>query len=180
MWGYRFEYFHRERTNELLEFEEKTDEFFFEFKSRPPRPCAPGLRFRYLGLGSDQDGITLNPSNQDKIPSLGLFVQHDSRNGIYPTSGWFIDSRAASTASSAATASTGAWIWNPRYIRMPDWAKSIPWPSPPIFPPPPANWVDNPPYDQFFIGGTNSVRGWSLGSRRAEPMADHGWSTGSV
>ncbi len=168
--GYRFQYFHRERRNALLDFDETTDEVFFEFLQASYDETLAGLRFRYTALQSDSTGVTLSADNYDHIPSLGLFVQTDSRNSVYPTDGWFIDLEAAKWGifggdgdywrvdldvrrytrqpllgdrHSLAVYSYAALTSGELGVTIPEWA-------------------------EFFIGGTNSVRGWSLGSRQGQ------------
>ena len=170
IYGYRFTYFHRERTNILLDFEEKTDELFLEVGQPTSDFMRTGLRFRYLGLSADQDSITLDPDNRDEIPSLGLFIQQDSRNGIYPTNGYYLD---LAIAKYGLFGGDGDY-WRldldaRRYVKVPFVGRrhSL---SLSTF----ATLVNGelgttiPVHQKFFVGGTNSVRGWSLGSREGQ------------
>ena len=170
MVGHRFEYFHRERTNKLQEFEETTDEFFYEFLQSTTDEMRTGIRFRYMALKSDRDGVTLSEDNYDHIPSLGIFVQNDSRNSVYPTEGWYLDLEVAKYGVFGGDAD----FWRldldvRRYLPAPflgerhslalsSFASLVPGEF----------GVNIPLHQEFFIGGTNSVRGWSLGSRRGQ------------
>ena len=168
--GHRFEYFHRERTNKLQEFDETTDEFFYEFLQSTTDEMRTGIRFRYMALKSDRDGVTLSEDNYDHIPSLGIFVQNDSRNSVYPTGGWYLDLEVAKYGVFGGDAD----FWRldldvRRYLPAPflgerhslalsSFASLVPGEF----------GVNIPLHQEFFIGGTNSVRGWSLGSRRGQ------------
>jgi len=165
--GYKFEYFHRERTNKLLDFGEITDEFFLEYKHRINGDISLGPRFRYMYLKSDKDGITLSESNKDNVPSLGFFMEYDTRNGIYPTNGWYLDCEASKYGMFGTD--TDFWrldLDTRRYVRLPFAGNTH---SLAIY-----SYltmtngvIDEtlPSHQLFFIGGTNSVRGWSLASR---------------
>ena len=129
-----------------------------------------GLRFAYIGLSSDKDSITLDPDNRDEIPSLGLFVQQDSRNGIYPTDGYYMD---------LVLAKYGLFGGDGDYWRLDlDIRRYLP-----------VSFIGRrhslalstfatlmngelgttiPTWQEFFVGGTNSVRGWSLGAREGQ------------
>jgi outer membrane protein assembly factor BamA len=170
MYGYRFTYFHRERANVLLGYQEKTDELFLEIGQPTSDFMRTGLRFRYLRLSADQDSITLDPDNSDEIPSLGLFVQQDSRNGIYPTDGYYIDLELSKYGLFGGDGD----YWRldldvRRYVGVPFVGErhSLTFAS---F----ATLVNGelgktiPVHQEFFVGGTNSVRGWSLGSHEGQ------------
>jgi outer membrane protein assembly factor BamA len=168
--GFRIEYFHRERTNELLDFKEKTDEIFFEIGQPSSEVMRTGARFRFLGLRADRDTITLDTDNSDHIASLGIFVQHDSRNSVYPTNGFFLELEG----SKYGIFRSDADYWRVdvdvrRYLPFPflGWRHSLALYSY-------AALVSGevgttvPYHQEFYIGGTNSVRGWSLGSRHGK------------
>ncbi len=169
--GYKLSYFHRERTNELLHFQEKSDELFFEFGQPSADNMAAGLRFRYLYLRADRDSVTLSPDNKDKASSLGLYIQHDSRNGVYPTDGWFLDLEVSKYGLFGGEL-TDYWRFDMdarRYLPIPvlGWRHSLALYSYSslVF-----GELDTtiPSYQEFYIGGTNSVRGWELGSRHGQ------------
>jgi outer membrane protein assembly factor BamA len=129
-----------------------------------------GLRFEYMGLGADRDSITLDPDNHDEIPSLSLFVQQDSRNGFYPTDGWYLD---LELGKYGLFGGDGDW-WRldldvRQYLRIPLLGRrhSLALSSY-------AALLSGelgttiPLWQEFFIGGTNSVRGWALGVREGQ------------
>ena len=168
LWGHNFQYFHRERTNKLLEFQETTDEIFYEFMQPTTDDTRTGLRFRYMALKSDRDGVTLGSDNHDHMPSLGVFFQTDSRNGIYPTNGWFVDLEVSKYGAFGGDGD----FWRTdldirRYFPLSMFGDrhSMTLNSYAALT---AGELDVtiPRHQEFFIGGTNSVRGWSLGSRQ--------------
>ena len=171
--GYRLEYFHRERTNELMLFEENTDEIFLEFLQATQEQGRVGLRFRYIGLQSDKDGVTLNEGNRDNVPSLGLFYQSDSRNGIYPTNGYYLDLEAGKWGIFGGDADFWRLDLDLRAYRpLPLFGSrhSVTFSS---FASLTSGELGEtiPSWNEFYVGGTNSVRGWSLGSRHGQ----HQW-----
>jgi outer membrane protein insertion porin family len=173
LYGYRLEYFHRERTNVLMSFQETTDEILFEFLQATQEKMRSGLRFRYIGLKSDGDGMTLSADNYDHIPSLGLFLQHDSRNGVYPTDGYYLDFEAGKWGIFGGD---GDW-WRldldiRSYRQLPFLGRrhSLAFSSfASLTSGEPGTTI--PYWSEFYVGGTNSVRGWSLGSRQGQ----HQW-----
>jgi outer membrane protein insertion porin family len=170
IYGYRFQYFHRDRINKLLDFDEITDELFLEFLQSTNDNTRAGVRFRYTALKSNLDGMTLGADNYDHVPALGFFVQTDSRNGVYPTDGWYSDIEASKWGVFGGDADYWRLDVDMRFYtplpRLGD-RHSMTLSS---F----ASLVSGglgdtiPPWGEFFIGGTNSVRGWSLGSRHGQ------------
>jgi outer membrane protein insertion porin family len=164
--GYNVEFFHRERTNELDNFNEKSDEAFLQVRRNLTNPLRLGARFSFMSVGSDVDGKTLNPNNRDNTPALGLFLELDTRNAPYPTSGWWNE---LEVTKYGIFGGDGDW-WRftgdmRRYVQLPFGSRhSLAIYS--LFTMQPGEvGADLPVYMDFEIGGTNSVRGWPLGSR---------------
>ena len=167
LFGYRLQYAHIERQNELDNFGETSEDVFFQFRRNFRDDVGLGLRFRFLSVKSDVDGKTLSPTNRDNVPSVGLFVDYDSRNSTYPTRGWLAELEAAKYGVFGG--SGDFWrvdadvrryhplsFMGPRHsvaayslltVTRGEVGKDI------------------PVYMDFHIGGTNSVRGWPLGAR---------------
>jgi len=170
LYGYRFDYLHGDRWNPLLEFNETTDEVFLEFLQANTGDNRAGLRFRYLALQSDVDVITLGADNYDHVPSLGLFIQSDSRNSIYPTNGWYLDLAGAKWGVFGGDGdfwrldldlrgySPMPLLGNRHSLALSTYASLVSGELGVTIP----NWAE------YFVGGTNSVRGWSLGSRQGQ------------
>ena len=167
LFGYNLDYFHRERQNVLDNFGETSDEFNFQVRRNVfSNDLRLGLRFAYLTVKSDSTGRTLSPDNRDKIPALGLFLELDRRNAAYPTNGWFAE---------AEVAKWGIFGGDGDYWQLTgDVRRYVPLPFGPRHSLAIYSLVtmttgevgtDIPIYMDFHIGGTNSVRGWPLGSR---------------
>lgn len=164
--SYRTEYYHRERDNELDDFYEKADELYLTLGSYVREKVRVGARFSYISLRSDSSGRTLSPDNHDRVARFGLYLGYDSRDSWTNThTGWwneleicrevkFLNSnsdyyelildirrfvplahRHTLALFSLTTLSTGTV------------------------------GEDIAPWQDYHIGGTNSVRGWELGSR---------------
>jgi outer membrane protein assembly factor BamA len=170
MYGYRFQYFHRERRNELMDFDETTDEVFLEFLQATDDITRVGTRVRYTALKSDVDGMTLGSDNYDHVPALGFFVQTDSRNAIYPTEGWFTDIELGKWGVFGGDSDFWRLDVDLRfYRRLPLLGERHSITLSTL-----GSLTSGglggtiPQWNEFFIGGTNSVRGWSLGSRQGQ------------
>lgn len=170
LFGWNFEYFHRERTNVLDQFQETSDELFLQLRRNFTNTLRLGLRFGFMSVGSDVDGKTLSPNNRDNTPALALFMELDTRNAPYPTNGWWND---VELTKYGIFGGDGDW-WlvaadvrrylplsfiGPRHSLALYSAAALQ--SGQV-------GVDLPVYMDFEIGGTNSVRGWPLGSRRGK------------
>jgi outer membrane protein assembly factor BamA len=166
LFGYDLEYFHRERRNELDNFDEKSDEFALRLRRNITNAVRFGLRASYVSLASDSADITLSPDNRDKIPGLGLFVELDTRNAAYPTRGWLTELEIAKYGILGGDGDYWRFTGDVRrYHPLPlgprhslAFYSLVTLTSGEV-------GVDIPIHQDFHIGGTNSVRGWPLGSR---------------
>jgi outer membrane protein assembly factor BamA len=166
LFGYRVQYAHNERRNELDRFNETSDDLFLQVRRNITNDLRWGLRATFLSVKSDTTGITLDPDNRDNIPGLGLFLELDTRNGSYPTRGWYGDLAVAKHGIFGGDGDY--WQLNAdarRYLPLPFGRRHslalyslLTLTSGEI-------GEDIPIYMDFHIGGTNSVRGWPLGSR---------------
>ncbi|NOR15984.1 MAG: BamA/TamA family outer membrane protein, partial [Candidatus Aminicenantes bacterium] len=109
-------------------------------------------------------------NNRDKTPALALFMKLDTRNSPYPTNGWWND---VELTKYGILGGDGDWwlfaadirrylplsFFGPRHSLAIYSAAALQ--SGQV-------GVDLPVYMDFEIGGTNSVRGWPLGSRRGK------------
>ena len=122
-----------------------------------------GAFFLYYSIGSDTDGVTLDPDNRDEVPLLGAFVGLDSRNSAEnPTSGWLVYVDGGRVLWGSANYWRGnidvrAFYspWNRHtlaFFTFTTWTTGV-------------IGVDIPIWDDFHIGGTNSVRGWTFDAR---------------
>jgi outer membrane protein insertion porin family len=162
--GYQLEYYHRDRRNELYGFDEVADEGFLAVRSYVGQRGRLGFRFSFQSIRSNEEGKTLSASKTDNVASAAAFIAFDSIDLVSnPTSGWWIEAdiersglfktdsdfirtnldlrryfkltaRQSIAVSSLTTLTTG---------RVKE---------------------DIAVWQQFGLGGTNSVRGWDLGS----------------
>ena len=166
LFGYGVQYAHNERRNELDRFNETSDDLFLQMRRNITNDLRWGLRATFMSVKSDTAGITLDPDNRDNIPGLGLFLELDTRNSSYPTRGWYSDLAVAKHGILGGDGDY--WQLNAdvrRYLPLPLGRRHslalyslLTLTSGEI-------GEDIPIYMDFHIGGTNSVRGWPLGSR---------------
>jgi len=113
----------------------------------------------YYGVGSDTDGITLNPDNYDKLWNCGFSLGHDSRDSWrVPHDGWHNELALLYVGGDANTLSLDVDIR--RYQPVADRHTIA---TGPLFSFQ-SGQVDQeiPSYLQYFLGGANSVRGYKL------------------
>ncbi|MCK5408321.1 MAG: BamA/TamA family outer membrane protein, partial [Candidatus Krumholzibacteria bacterium] len=166
LFGYNFEYFHRERTNVLDEFEESSDEVFLQVRRNLMHAVRFGPRLSFMSVKSDRDGKTLNPDNRDNIPGLGLFLELDTRNAPYPTHGWWNEVDVTKYGVFGGDGDWWRFIFDlRRYHPLPFGQRHSVAVYSLLTMQTGEVGTDIPVYMDFDIGGTNSVRGWPLGSR---------------
>lgn len=189
---YRLEYFHRQRDNDLDEFKEISDEFLFEwiyFKS-PRLHFGPRATFIMLSAQEEVDSLgnevtpdpTLDPDGRDEIPGLGLIVEYDTRNLInYPTKGWYGQLTGTQYGGFLGGASDFFRVeadWR-GYKQISGDTHSLAFYSYGTFTFGEMG-TEVPIHQDYHIGGTNSVRGWPLGSRSGKNQwlstAEYWWN----
>ncbi len=160
-------YTYRNRPNELDNFREHTHEFEFRGGVKFKQNWRVGGRFARITLKSDQPRITLSPDNLDHIPTLGALVEHDGRDlRSNPHRGWKM---------SFDIAQNGGWIGGAadyvsaefdirRYQPLADRHVLAFFSFATLH----SGIVgqDVPVYENFHIGGTNSLRGWKPNARQ--------------
>jgi outer membrane protein insertion porin family len=163
--GYDFQFYHRDRKNEVFEYKEKANEIYFAWSSYIKENGRAGVRFAFQAIQSDTIGRTLSPDNKDQVPYLGFYIGYDSRDlWSNPKRGWWNELEVL--RSGLFGGDSDFWrvtldirrfiAFHDRHIFVlnilgtytsGDIGKDV------------AIW------QQFAIGGTNSIRGWDLGSR---------------
>jgi outer membrane protein assembly factor BamA len=111
--------------------------------------------------------MTLSPDNRDQIPSLSFYVRQDSRNGIYPTDGWYLELEAGKYGIFGGDGDFWRLDVDVRRYRALSFIGPRHSVALSFFTTLMSGEVGKtiPPHQAFFVGGTNSVRGWALGSR---------------
>jgi outer membrane protein insertion porin family len=163
--GYEFMYFHRERRNELFEFDEVADELFLTLSSYIRQNGRIGGRFSHETIRSDVSGRTISPDNKDNVSTIGFFVGYDSRDLVSnPSTGWW--NEVAIEKGGLFGEEIDFWrthIDIRRFIPVAERHTIA------IFSL--ASLTEGTvgetiaPWQQYSLGGTNSIRGWRLASR---------------
>ncbi|MEJ2503136.1 MAG: BamA/TamA family outer membrane protein, partial [Gemmatimonadota bacterium] len=167
------EFFHRERDNEVYEYRETSDEVTLQFLGNLTERFHVGPRIAYIRLGSEADSlgvrppVILDPDHTDDIPAAGLVAEFDTRNLLnYPTSGWyFVVSAMQNGGPLGGSVDYGRLeVDVRRYVEITGPRHSLAFYS--LFGLTSGDvGVDVPLHQEFSLGGTNSVRGWPIGSR---------------
>jgi outer membrane protein insertion porin family len=168
-WGYKLEYYHREKDNLVADFFETSDEFYLTTGPNVGRYGRVGGIISFLSIRSDRDGVTLAPNNHDLASRLGLYVGFDNLDAfVGTTEGWYteivstnaieifensshyrqIDLDLRRYQSLADRHSVGAFSLTT--VRSGTVGETL------------ASW------EQFGIGGTNTVRGWDFAARKGK------------
>ncbi len=165
----RFEFYQRDRFNDLDDFNEIASEANLQIGSFIGEYGRIGGRLGFLSIKSDSAGRTLATSNRDNLPTLGFYIGYDSRDlWSNPHRGWHNEFEI-SKSGGLLGADGDYWsftfdvrrylpiinrhtlaIFSLATLRIGDVGDEI------------------PPHQDFHIGGTNSVRGWELDSRRGK------------
>ncbi len=162
--GYQIEYYHRDRRNELFGFDEVADEGFFVLRSYIRDRGRIGLHFSFQSIQSSEDGRTLAKSNTDNVATVGIFLGYDSLDfESNPMSGW--SNEIDIERSGPFNTNSDFWRTNldlRRYFRL-SRNQTIAISSLTTYTSGTVN-EEIAAWQQFGLGGTNSVRGWDLGS----------------
>jgi outer membrane protein insertion porin family len=88
--GYVAEYYHRERDNVIHDFVETADEAYLLVRSYVRENGRIGGRIFYHGVGSNKEGKTLSSDNTDHVVYGSLFAGYDNRDfSSNPSRGWW-------------------------------------------------------------------------------------------
>jgi outer membrane protein insertion porin family len=167
--SYRLEFHQRDRRNELDNFDEVSTEINLRLGSYVGEHGRIGGHFNFLSLGSDTAGTTLSANNRDNTPSLAFFIGYDSRDfWTSPHRGWWNE---VEVSQNGGFLGGDGDFWRVNFdVRR--------------FQPLAARHtlaffslttlqtgtvgVKVPIYQDFHLGGTNSIRGWGLDSTRGK------------
>jgi outer membrane protein insertion porin family len=163
--SYEGAFVYRDRFNEVYAFQEVSTDFEVGFGRRWGETGRFGVIFNFLSVKSDTDGKTLSPSNKDEIPALGAFINYDSRDLISnPHEGW--QNQFLLSKSGILTGDSDFWTYTIDVRRYQPLAAKH---TLALFSLASLRTgtvgEDIPVYLQFNIGGTNTIRGWTLGAR---------------
>lgn len=168
-WGYRLEYYHREKDNLVADFFETSDEFYLTTGPNIGRYGRVGGIFSFLSIRSDRDGVTLSPNNHDLASRLGLYIGYDNLDAFVGTTrGWYNEIVFTNAIEIFENSSNYLQIdldlrryqpladrhtlagFSLTTVRSGNVGETV------------AAW------EQFGIGGTNTVRGWDFAARQGK------------
>ena len=169
--GYKLEYYHRERDNLIGDFYEIANEFYLRVGSNIKKHGRVGGLLEYLRIHSDKEGITLSPDNLDHVTRFGFYLGYDSRNAFSDTRrGWWSEI-VASRDFRIFENSTHFYQLDVdlrRYQPLPFWERHIL----ALFSLTTLRTgkvgENVAPWQQFGVGGTNSIRGWEFAARKGK------------
>jgi outer membrane protein insertion porin family len=163
--GYEFMYFHRDRRNELFDFDEVSDEFFLTLSSYIRQNGRIGGGFSHEIIRSDVSDRTISPDNKDNVSTIRFFAGYDSRDLVSnPSTGWW--NEVAVEKAGLFGEEIDFWrahIDIRRFIPVADRHTIALFSL--------ASLTDGvvgetiAPWQQYSLGGTNTIRGWHLGSK---------------
>jgi outer membrane protein insertion porin family len=163
--GYEANFIHRDRRNAIFDYDEIANEVYLRLSSYVGYHGRVGTRIGLQSIRSDSTGRTLSPSNEDHVPSLGVYVGWDSRDRWgNPKQGWW--NEIAIGKFGIFGGDSDFWRANidlRKYHRFTDhflfvFTTLLTVTSGTV-------GQDIAEWQQFGVGGTNSVRGYDLGSR---------------
>lgn len=153
------------RDNRLDNFQETSLEANLDLLWSMGKNFRIGPRFTLLQMNSDTPGITISDSNEDFTYGFGFFLGRDSRNFLsYPTKGgvlFFDTIRYYGDMQTNRSSIDARWYFSLFERHRIGVYSLTTFSSGEI-------GVDIPLWADFHIGGTNTVRGWDIDSRRGK------------
>jgi outer membrane protein assembly factor BamA len=163
--AYSLDFYYRDRRNEVFGFNENAFEFYTTLLRQHDLHLTYGGRINLQSIRSDVPGKTISSSNSDIAPSISGFLGYDSRDSwSNPRSGWW---------NEIEIQRVGLLFGDTRFWRANLDARRF-------LPAGPHQALalfslltltsgtvgrDIAPWQQFSVGGSNSIRGWELGER---------------
>ncbi len=161
--AYSLDFYYRNRRNEVFGFGEKAFELFTTFLRQRNQRFNYGARVNLQYLKSDVPGKTISADNGDLVPSVSAFLAYDSRDlWSNPRSGWW---------NEIELQRAGILFGDSRFWRINLDARRFqpagPHQTLALFSllTLTTGTVDRDVaiWQQFGVGGSNSIRGWELG-----------------
>ncbi len=167
--SYSIDFAQRDRRNDLDDFAEIATEIDLRLGSYLGENGRIGGRFSFLSLGSDIPGITLSNDNRDNTATLGFFLGYDSRDfWTNPQRGWWNEVEVSKSGGFLG-GDGDFWTFNFDVRRFHPLADRhiLAFFSLTTLQTGTVG-EDLPLYQDFHLGGTNSIRGWGLDSARGK------------
>lgn len=163
--GYSLEYYRMDRRNELFDFDEIANEIYFNLIAFRREHGTAGIRVSYQDIETGRAGTALSPDGRDRVLAAGVYTGYDSRDlWSNPSRGWWNEFAVARHG----ILGTDSDFWRmhidlrrfhpiaPRHVlalftllTLTDGTAG----------------EDIAVWQRYGLGGSNSIRGWSLGSR---------------
>lgn len=163
--GYSIEYYRMDRRNELFDFDEIANEIYLTLSAFRRGNGTAGVELSYQDILSDSPGRTLSPDGRDRVLSAGVYTGYDSRDlWSNPSRGWWNEF----TIVRHGIFDTDSDFWR-MHIDLRRFQPVAPRHVLAIFSL--LTLADGAPGEDLAVwqrcglGGSNSIRGWSLGSR---------------
>jgi len=165
--GYSFEYYYRDRQNLVADFLETSHELVLDVNKAISEYWRLGGNFDYLDVRSDKDGVTLSPDNQDQVTRLGLYLAYDRKDAYVGThEGWYAEARLSQEIRIFENSSnfTQLDLDVRRYQPLPFGDRHTLTLTSLLTLRTGVLGTDVASWQQFGMGGTNTVRGWEYAS----------------
>jgi len=163
---YEVTYHYRDRPNELVGFHESVHEGDLRAGYQLHPDLRTGVVFDYMYMKSPAPGFTLSPDDSDWTPGLGVLAEYDTRDlASNPRRGW--QNSIDFTQYGGFLGGDGSFArvnfdlrrYQPTAERQTLVISSLSSLQTGMV------GEEIPVYRTFWVGGTNSVRGWDLGAR---------------
>lgn len=169
-WGYRFEYYLREKENQTVNFNENTDEIYLWTGPKVGRNGNVGVHFSFIDMRADKDGITLSGDRQDRTARLGVYLGYETMDSYMNTkTGWWSQVQYTDELGFVKKAGGTYSQWDldfRRYVHLGGRHVLAGFSLTTIRNGDLGDQVA--PWELFAIGGTNTVRGWSFAARKGK------------
>ena len=154
----------RERYNKLDDFNENSIDLDTRIGLRTSERFKTGAMVQLYQVRADQSGVTLSPDDVDTIWSAGAVADYDTRNSRQdPSNGWWNSADAAWKMGTGGFASMN--IDARRYQRL---ARRHVLVATSLLTLQSGGPDVVPSYNDFALGGSNTVRGWGFNARRGK------------
>jgi outer membrane protein insertion porin family len=157
-------YTYRKRDNETVNFRESANELETQVQAWLGEDGRIGGRLDFIGIGADKDGVTLGDDRKDTVIEPAFFFGNDSRDRASDTAtGWWNEVEVRRVQN--VRAGVGYWqltLDARRFVPLADRHTIALFSVTRVRTG--TSGVDIAPWQYFYTGGTNSVRGWPLGS----------------
>jgi outer membrane protein assembly factor BamA len=164
-------YFNRQRENTVLDFFEVANEVFAAFAPRLGEHTRAGLRAGYQRMRADEDGRTLSGDNVDDVNTLGLLFGLDTAGPpVLGRRGWWIELQVDRTGLLGGQAEF--WRGELDLRRYQAVARRHVLALTSLVTVTSGEVGEEiAPWQTYHLGGTNTVRGWEVGSRSGKNQA---------